>query len=130
MLELLEKITAGKGTMEDLEKLEELAEMIKRASVCGLGQTAPNPVLSTLKYFRDEYIAHIIDKKCPAGECKALSQYKILEDKCKGCGLCKRNCPNSAISGEVGKPHIIDPEKCIKCGMCMENCHFKAIISE
>jgi len=107
-----------------------LAEVVKKASVCGLGQTAPNPVLSTLKYFRDEYIAHIVDKKCPAGECKALSEYKIIAEKCKGCGLCKRNCPNNAISGEVGKPHVIDLSKCIKCGMCMENCRFKAIISE
>lgn len=130
MLEILEKITSGKGTMRDLENLEELALIVKKASVCGLGQTAPNPILSTLKYFRDEYIAHIIDKKCPAGECKALSQYRILEEKCRGCGLCKRNCPNSAISGEVGKPHKIDPKKCVKCGMCMENCHFKAIVSE
>ena len=130
MLEILEKITSGNGTMDDLEKLEDLAEVIKKASVCGLGQTAPNPVLSTLKYFRDEYIAHIVDKKCPAGECKALSEYKIIAEKCKGCGLCKRNCPNNAISGEVGKPHVIDLSKCIKCGMCMENCRFKAIISE
>ena len=130
MLEILEKITSGNGTMEDLDKLEELAEVVKKASVCGLGQTAPNPVLSTLKYFRDEYIAHIVDKKCPAGECKALSEYKIIAEKCKGCGLCKRNCPNNAISGEVGKPHVIDLSKCIKCGMCMENCRFKAIISE
>jgi len=130
MLEILEKITSGNGTMEDLDKLEELAEVVKKASVCGLGQTAPNPVLSTLKYFRDEYIAHIVDKKCPAGECKALSEYKIIAEKCKGCGLCKRNCPNNAISGEVGKPHVIDLSKCIKCGMCMENCRFKAIVSE
>ena len=130
MLEILEKITSGNGTMEDLDKLEELAEVVRKASVCGLGQTAPNPVLSTLKYFRDEYIAHIVDKKCPAGECKALSEYKIIAEKCKGCGLCKRNCPNNAISGEVGKPHVIDLSKCIKCGMCMENCRFKAIVSE
>lgn len=130
MLEILEKITSGNGTMEDLEKLEELALMIKKASVCGLGQTAPNPVLSTLKYFRDEYIAHIVEKRCPAGECKALAHYRILEDRCKGCGLCKRNCPNNAIIGEVGKPHKIDISKCVKCGMCKENCHFKAIISE
>jgi len=129
MLEILEKITNGKGTMEDLQKLEDLALVIQKSSVCGLGQTAPNPVLSTLKYFREEYIAHIVDKKCPAGECKALSQYQIIEDKCKGCGLCKRNCPNNAISGEVRTVHKIDQSKCIKCGMCMENCPFKAIVS-
>lgn len=130
MLDILEKITTGKAEMEDLDKLEQLAEIIRKASVCGLGQTAPNPVLSTIRYFRDEYIAHIKDKKCPARECKALIEFKIIPENCKGCGLCKRNCPNNAISGEVGKPHIIDPYKCIKCGMCMENCKFKAIITE
>ena len=130
LLEILTKITEGKGTMEDLDKLEELSHYIKENSLCGLGQTAPNPVLSTLRYFRDEYVAHIVDKKCPAGACKKLVQYKIVADKCKGCTLCARNCPVSAISGKVKEPHVIDPSKCIKCGVCMSNCKFGAIIKE
>ncbi|MDD3402988.1 MAG: NADH-quinone oxidoreductase subunit NuoF [Hespellia sp.] len=130
MLEILEKITHGQGEMEDLEKLEELAEHLKHNSLCALGQTAPNPVISTMKYFRDEYIAHIVDKKCPAGVCKALLQYKIDADKCKGCTLCARNCPADAITGTVKEPHVIDSAKCIKCGACMEKCRFGAIYKE
>ena len=127
MLEILQKICDGNGEEEDLEKLEKLALNIKKSSLCGLGQTAPNPVLSTLKYFREEYLAHIRDKKCPAGECKALANYQISPELCKGCGLCKRNCPVGAISGEVKGVHVIDPNKCIKCGACVAKCPFKAI---
>ena len=127
MLEILEKITEGKGEIEDIEKLERLAINIKNASICGLGQTAPNPILSTLKYFKDEYKAHILDEKCPAGECKAFANIQIDPEKCKGCGICKRQCPVSAISGEVKQPHKINPEKCIKCGACVSACPFKAI---
>ena len=127
MLEILEKITDGKGEIEDIDKLERLAINIKNASICGLGQTAPNPILSTLKYFKDEYKAHILDEKCPAGECKAFANIKIDPEKCKGCGICKRQCPVSAISGEVKQPHKINPDKCIKCGACVSACPFKAI---
>ncbi|MBE5970101.1 MAG: NADH-quinone oxidoreductase subunit NuoF [Lachnospiraceae bacterium] len=130
MLEILEKITSGKGTLEDIDKLEELAAFIKDNALCGLGQTAPNPILSTLKFFRDEYIAHVVDKKCPAGVCKDLLQYKIVADKCKGCTLCAKNCPANAITGTVKEPHVIDPDKCIKCGVCMSNCKFGAIVKE
>jgi NADP-reducing hydrogenase subunit HndC len=130
MLELLNKITDGKATMDDLDKLEELAYHIKENSLCGLGQTAPNPVLATLKFFREEYIAHIVDKKCPAGVCKSLLKYVILEDKCKGCTVCARNCPVGAISGTVKNPHVIDSKKCIKCGACIEKCKFNAIIKK
>jgi NADP-reducing hydrogenase subunit HndC len=130
MLELLNKITDGSATMDDLDKLEELAYHVKENSLCGLGQTAPNPVLATLKFFRDEYIAHIVDKKCPAGVCKSLLKYVILEDKCKGCTVCARNCPVGAISGTVKKPHVIDTKKCIKCGACIEKCKFNAIIKK
>ena len=125
--EILEKITSGNGEMEDLDKLEELANFIKSASLCGLGQTAPNPVLSTLRFFRDEYIAHIVDKRCPAGVCKKLLAYEIDPAKCKGCTLCARTCPVGAIAGKVKEAHVIDKAKCIKCGACMEKCKFGAI---
>ena len=127
LLEILDKIIAGNGELEDLDRLEELSNYIKSASLCGLGQTAPNPVLSTLRYFRDEYVAHIVDKKCPAGVCKSLLQYKIDADKCKGCTACARKCPVNAISGTVKQPHVIDTAKCIKCGACVATCKFNAI---
>ena len=130
LLEILEKITKGNGTLEDLDRLELLCHSIKNASLCGLGQTAPNPVLSTLRYFRDEYVAHVVDKKCPAGVCKALTNYVILEDKCKGCSACARKCPVGAISGEIRSPFTIDTNKCIKCGACVETCKFGAIIKK
>ena len=128
--EMLDKITDGKATLEDLDKLEELCHYIKDNSLCGLGQTAPNPVLATLKFFRDEYIAHVVDKKCPAGVCKNLTKFSIEADLCKGCTLCAKKCPVGAISGSVKQPHVIDTEKCIKCGVCMDSCKFKAIIKK
>lgn len=127
LLQFLEKITSGKGEMEDIEKIEELALHMKSSSLCALGQTAPNPVLSTMKYFRDEYIAHIKDKTCPAGVCKSLLSYEINPELCKGCTKCAKNCPVSAINGAVKQVHTIDKEKCIKCGLCMKNCKFGAI---
>ncbi|MCH5300773.1 MAG: NADH-quinone oxidoreductase subunit NuoF [Ruminococcus sp.] len=130
LLQILDKITSGKGEMEDLEKIEELANHMQSSSLCALGQTAPNPILSTLDYFKDEYLAHIQDKTCPAGVCKALTKYEIIADKCKGCTLCARNCPVGAISGTVKQPHIIDQDKCIKCGLCLQNCKFNAIITK
>ncbi len=130
LLEILDKIIEGKGTMEDIDRLEALCYYIKENALCGLGQTAPNPVLSTLRYFRDEYIAHVVDKKCPAGVCKNLVQIKIVPDKCKGCTLCARNCPVNAIEGKVKEPHVIDQSKCIKCGVCIDNCKFGAIVRE
>ena len=127
MLEILEKITEGKGEEEDIPRLQDLAQTIKRTSVCGLGQTAPNPVLSTLHYFKDEYVEHIKNKNCPAGECKALSSFKINSEKCKKCGLCFKNCPVGAIEGNREEGYRINPDKCIKCGLCKANCHFAAI---
>jgi len=128
LLELVDKITSGNGTLEDIELTEQLCYHIKENSLCGLGQTAPNPVLSTLQHFRDEYIAHVVDKRCPAGVCKNLLRYQILAEKCIGCTSCARVCPVGAISGEVKKPHTIDTSKCIKCGACMEKCKFGAIV--
>ena len=130
LLEILDKIIAGKGELSDLDEMEELAKYIKSASLCGLGQTAPNPVLSTLNRFRDEYIAHVVDKKCPAGVCKSLLHYEIIADKCKGCTLCARKCPVAAISGSVKEEHTIDVSKCIKCGVCISNCKFGAIVKK
>ncbi len=127
MLDILTRIVEGKGEEGDIEKLEELALNIKATALCGLGQSAPNPVLSTIRYFRDEYEAHIKEKRCPAGHCKALARYIIDPDKCKGCSLCSRKCPVGAISGEIKKPFVIDQDKCIKCGACMESCKFGAI---
>lgn len=127
LLEMLEKITKGKATLEDLDRLELLCYSIKNASLCGLGQTAPNPVLSTLRYFRDEYIAHVTEKRCPAGVCKSLLSFEINPDKCKGCSACARKCPGDAISGEIRSPFTIDKSKCIKCGACIETCKFGAI---
>ncbi len=128
LLQLLTKITEGKGEPEDIVKIEELAAHMKQSSLCALGQSAPNPVLSTLRYFRKEYEEHIIEKKCSAGVCKALMTYYIIPDKCKGCTLCARNCPVKAITGSVKQPHVIDTSKCVKCGLCMANCKFGAIV--
>ena len=127
MLEMLERITEGKGKDGDIEKLEKLAETIKKTSICGLGQTAPNPVLSTIHFFRDEYEKHINNKSCPAEECKALKKIQINQEKCKRCGLCARNCPVQAIIGNREEGYKIDQTKCIKCGLCASKCNFKAI---
>ena len=130
LLEILDKITNGEGTLEDIDKLEELCYSIKNSALCGLGQTAPNPILSTLRYFRDEYIAHVVDKKCPAGVCKSLLSYVIEPDKCKGCSLCAKKCPVGAIEGVVKSPFTIDTSKCVKCGVCQDTCKFGAIIKK
>jgi NADH:ubiquinone oxidoreductase subunit F (NADH-binding)/(2Fe-2S) ferredoxin/NAD-dependent dihydropyrimidine dehydrogenase PreA subunit len=128
MLEILTDITAGRGTMADLDQLGTLARTVQQASLCQLGKSAPNPVLSTLRYFRDEYIAHVVDKKCPGGVCRALISYSIDPEECTGCGLCARNCPQAAISGERKEVHVIDPELCIRCGVCRDLCRFDAVV--
>ncbi|MBQ6425891.1 MAG: NADH-quinone oxidoreductase subunit NuoF [Clostridia bacterium] len=130
LLEMLNNITEGKGTLEDLDKMEDLCHYIQKNAMCALGQTAPNPVLSTLKYFREEYEAHVVEKRCPAGVCKKLLSYEILADKCRGCTACARKCPVGAISGTVKQPHVIDKSKCVKCGVCMETCKFGAILKK
>ena len=127
MLEILEKIVAGKGELEDLEKLEEIAKSVKELSLCGLGKSAPLPVLSTIRMFRDEYVEHIVEKKCASHTCTAMRHYEIDPEKCRGCTKCARNCPVGAITGEKKQPHTIDVNQCIKCGACKENCSFDAI---
>ena len=127
MHEILERITKGQGELDDIDKLEDLCSTIKIAALCGLGQTAPNPILSTLRYFKQEYLEHIVNKRCPAGVCKDLLSYIIMPDQCKGCGICAKQCPVGAISGEKKAAHVIDQNKCIKCGVCMSKCPFKAI---
>jgi len=128
MLAMLQDITEGRGTLEALELLEELAQTVRIGSLCALGKTAPNPILSTLKNFRDEYIAHIVDKKCPTGNCEKLLSYKVIAEKCKSCGVCAKKCPVTAITGEKGVPYVIDSAKCIKCGVCESSCKFAAIV--
>jgi len=127
MLQILEKIVAGNGTLEDLDTLAELAETVQDGSLCGLGKTAPNPVLSTLRYFRDEYVAHVVEKRCPAGQCQSFKTYAIDPEKCIGCSACAKKCPVEAISGQIKSPFVIDPAKCIKCGVCADVCKFNAV---
>ncbi|MEG0391391.1 MAG: NADH-quinone oxidoreductase subunit NuoF [Anaerovoracaceae bacterium] len=129
MLEIVTRITEGKGSIGDLEKLEVLARNIKASALCGLGQTAPNPVLSTMRYFRDEYMSHVVDKKCPAGVCKSMVVYKIDPETCKKCGICAKNCPTSCISGNKETPYVIDQDKCVKCGVCVTKCPFKSVLN-
>jgi len=128
MMEILERITTGKADETDLEKLERLAKLVRKASLCGLGRAAPNPVLSTLTHFREEYLAHVRDKRCPAKKCTALIRYEIDPEKCVGCTACARNCPVECISGERRHPHVIDQARCIKCGRCFQVCRFDAVL--
>ena len=128
MMEIMEKITAGNGTMEDLEMLKVLGKHIVTNSLCQLGMTAPNPVMSTLAYFWDEYVEHVVNKTCPAKACKDLLTYEVVAGKCKGCTLCKKVCPTDAITGALKEPHVIDKVKCIKCDACVEKCKFGAIV--
>ena len=128
LYELLDKITSGRGEPEDLDRIEELAKYIKANALCGLGQTAPNPVLSMLRYFREEFVAHVSEKRCPAGVCRDLLTFSIDPEKCRGCTLCARECPAGAISGTVRQPHAIDAAKCIKCGLCLQKCRFGAVL--
>jgi Pyruvate/2-oxoacid:ferredoxin oxidoreductase delta subunit len=130
MLETLERITQGRGREGDVELLLELADTVQGASMCGLGQTSPNPVLTTIRYFRDEYDAHIREGRCPAGVCKAMITYRILADKCTGCTLCARNCPADAITGKRREVHVIDPELCTRCDTCRQVCRFDAVVAE
>jgi NAD-dependent dihydropyrimidine dehydrogenase PreA subunit len=127
---MLDEITKGNGKIEDIKKLEELALMVKNMSLCGLGQTAPNPLLTTIKYFRNEYEAHIVEKRCPAHVCLGLITFLIHADKCKRCGLCTKNCPTNCISGDKNTPYVIDQSRCVKCGTCVDKCPFKAITKE
>jgi len=128
MLEILEKIVEGNGTVEDLDLLKEIADTVKNTALCGLGKTAANPVLSTLEHFYDEYLAHVVDKECPAKQCKDLMSIKIVPELCRGCSKCARICPVNAISGKIKEPYVIDNSKCIKCGACIDACAFKAIM--
>jgi ferredoxin len=130
MHQVLVRITDGNGREGDIELLERLAHYVKSSSLCMLGGTAPNPVLSTLRYFRDEYEAHIRDQRCPAGVCKPLVTFRIDAEACKGCTLCAKNCPSDAIAGERKQPHLIDPVRCVKCGVCYEECPFDAVVTE
>jgi NAD-dependent dihydropyrimidine dehydrogenase PreA subunit len=130
VLEILDRITSGEGREEDIERLEKLSRGIRLSSLCGLGQTAPNPVLSTIRYFREEYEAHIRDRKCPAKVCRKLLTYSIIEDLCKGCGACLRACPSGAVTGEKKKPHRINADLCVRCGACFDVCKFKSVERE